>query len=390
MHALESYALNSAAKISRPYIFEKYFPTVLDKYITLDCDARAPSKHYDFWQEVVDILGPVLAKQNIVIAQIGLEDDPIMHGVYSAKGQTTLNQRAYIIRNGLLHLGPDNISVDMASHYDKKIVALYGNCLPSHFKPFWSKDSRVSLLEPKRKATKPCYSFTEDPKSINEISPKEIAKEACRLLNVEFDFPYSYSYIGERYHEPKINLIPDAPITAYEQIAPLPTSIRMDLVFNEQALASTLQAGQFQIVTDQPLNPQLIGTFRNKISNLIYIIEENNEPNFVKFLMNSATPYTLVSYMDLEKLAPIKLNYMDLGVIQVSRRITKEETLKKCKEKPTHYKSNKFVLSNGKIYPSQAAWKRGISIPHFMRSSQVIIDDPFLWEESDNYCFLTK
>ena len=35
MHTLESYALNSGAKISKPYIIEKFFPTTLNKYITL-------------------------------------------------------------------------------------------------------------------------------------------------------------------------------------------------------------------------------------------------------------------------------------------------------------------------------------------------------------------
>ena len=44
MHTLESYALNSGAKISKPFILEKYFPSVLDKYITLDCDLKTDSK----------------------------------------------------------------------------------------------------------------------------------------------------------------------------------------------------------------------------------------------------------------------------------------------------------------------------------------------------------
>ena len=141
------------------------------------------------FQKQATKLGPILSKQNIVIAQVGEEKDPSMSGTYSSKGQTTLNQRAYVIRNGLLHLGPDNISVDLASYYDRKIVVIYGNCLSSHFSPFWSKSSQVSLLEPERK-NKPCYSHDENPKSINKISPKKIAKETCRLLGIDFDYPY--------------------------------------------------------------------------------------------------------------------------------------------------------------------------------------------------------
>ena len=63
---------------------------------------------------------------------------------------------------------------------------------------------------------------------------------------------------------------------------------------------------------------------------MIYLIEENNEPNFVRF------------------------------------------------------------LAGGKIYPSQPAWKRDVNIESFSRDARLIIDDSALWEESDNYCYLSK
>ena len=389
MHALESYALGSGSKISKPFILEKYFPASLDKYITIDCDARSPSKHYDFWQEVVDIIGPVLAKNNISIAQIGTKEAPDIMGAYSAKGQTSFNQTSYLIRNSLLHVGPDNICVDIASHHKKKIVAIYGNCMSSHFSPYWSDKNEISLIEPKRK-NKPCYAHEEHPKSINTISPKDIAVEICRHLKIDFDFPYTYSYIGDKYHEPKINLVPDVPISVYGQLPKLPISIRADLAFNEQAVAETLKHGKFQIVTNKPFSPQLLSTFRNRIANMIYLIEENNEPNFVRFLMNNAIPYTMVSFLTDEQLNPAKLEYMDFGAIVRQTKLTKESILEKCETKPTHYKSNKFVLAGGKIYPSQPAWKRDVNIESFSRDARLIIDDSALWEESDNYCYLSK
>ena len=120
MHVLESYALGSGAKISRPDIFEKFFPCALNKYITLDTDNRSPSKHYNYWQEVVDILQPILEKYKIEILQLGYDGDKILQSVYNTVGQASHNQQAYLIKNSLLHVGPDNLSTDLASGFDKK------------------------------------------------------------------------------------------------------------------------------------------------------------------------------------------------------------------------------------------------------------------------------
>tara|TARA_B100000676_G_scaffold114691_1_gene114183 strand:- start:10269 stop:11438 length:1170 start_codon:yes stop_codon:yes gene_type:complete len=389
MHTLESYALNSGAKISKPFILEKYFPSVLDKYITLDCDLKTDSKKYDFWQEVVDILNPILSQEKIVITQIGNKEDKIINGAYITHGQTSINQRAYLIKNALLHLGPDNESSDIASSYGRKIVSIFGNCLPSHFSPYWSKESDVSLIEPNRD-TKPCYSFSEHPKTINLISPREIAAEVCKLLNLKFEYPFEYSRIGARYNEPKINYIPDWPIHNYGPLPKIPTSVRADLFLDENILAQTLRSGEFEIVTNKPLSPQLIGQFRSRIKSITYIIEEDNEPNFIRFLMNNAVSYNLISFLDEEKLNPIKLNYMDYGMLVGQKKLTKEICQQEAKGELSHYKSNKFILSQGKIFPSQPAWRRDLSVQSLNRVAELIIDDPTFWEEADNYCLMYK
>ena len=105
--------------------------------------------------------------------------------------------------------------------------------------------------------------------------------------------------------------------------------------------------------------------------------------------MNNAVSYRLISFMDEEKLNPIKLDYMDYGTLSRVTKLTKSDVEQESSGKITHYKSNKFVLSEGKIYNSLAAWKRGLDTNELVRSPQPIIDDPLLWEESDNYCFLS-
>ena len=388
MHVLESYALGSGAKISKPDILEKFFPCVLGRYITLDTDNRSPSKYYNYWQEVVDILYPILKKQGIDILQLGFEGDQVLQNVYNTAGQASHNQQAYLIRNSLLHVGPDNLSTDLASSFDKKIVAIFGNCLPSHFKPYWSKDGDVVLLEPERKETKPCYANDENPKAINLVSPENIAKAVCKLLKIDFEYRYSYLFMGGRYPQGMINVIPDAGIDVYGQVPRMRASVRMDLLFNEEGLAKNLQLGKFDIVTNRPIDPQLITHFKQNINQITYMIEEDHNPNFIRFLMNSAVPYIMISFLPEEIINPIKLDYMDFGVLVEQKKRCKSEIEESLEEGVLYYKSNKFILSSGKIYPSQPAWKRGLNIPSFEKSPQLLIDEPTLWEEVDNYCIL--
>ena len=209
--------------------------------------------------------------------------------------------------------------------------------------------------------------------------------------------------MGDRYPHGMINVIPDAALESYGQIPKLPISIRMDLLFNEEGLAHNLQralvgaATRFEeedkepvfVVTNKPINPQILSHFRRSIRQITYIIEEDNEPNFIRFLMNNAIPYSMISFMPKEKLDPLKLDYMDFGVLVEQKKPCREDIEDKLEDTLLHYKSNKFVLSEGKIYNSLASWKRGLDTNELVRSPQPIIDDPLLWEESDNYCFLS-
>ena len=72
MHILESYALQNALKIDRPLIFERFFPLAVEDYITLDTSALGTgSLVYDHWQQVVDLIIPILQAKKISIIQLG-------------------------------------------------------------------------------------------------------------------------------------------------------------------------------------------------------------------------------------------------------------------------------------------------------------------------------
>ena len=57
MHILESYALQNDLKIDRPFVYEKFFPLAIDKFITIDTsNLGTPALTYDHWQLVVDLI----------------------------------------------------------------------------------------------------------------------------------------------------------------------------------------------------------------------------------------------------------------------------------------------------------------------------------------------
>ena len=79
---------------------------------------------------------------------------------------------------------------------------------------------------------------------------------------------------------------------------------------------------------------------------------------------------------------------MDYGVISYQKKLTKEDVFKGL-DKPLFYKSNKFILGSGKIYPSKSAWKRDIPTNSLAKQILPVIDDKDFWDDIGNYCILS-
>jgi len=392
MHIIESYATSCGAKISKPYIYEKFFPIAIDKYITLQTVSAPESKKYDYWQEVVDLILPALSSRGIGIVQVGDQNDNPLVGCYLTMGQASPNQVAYILSHSKLHLSVDDLTMDIASRNGTKTVTLFSNSLPSQSGPYWTDDSDHTSLMSDLKGDKPSYSRDESPKSINTIMPSVVAEAVCDQLEVEIDIQYNYEYIGAAYPFGMMNIVPDVPITQYGIKPPPNISVRMDYNFNEQGLAENLSVMRCNVVTDRPINPNLLIQLKQNINQLIYLITDDNEPNFAKFLMNNAIEYLLVSQLPEEKIQKHKRNYMDYGVIvhrgQLSR--DKIDTDNKLKDKKLFFKSNKFILSKGKIFHDKASWQRDLPANTLEKRISPVLDCNEFWDDFDNYCILTK
>jgi hypothetical protein len=382
MHTLESFATSCGVKINRPYIYEKYYPLNFDKYIILDTnDNKAPAKNYDYWQEVVNLILPELNKANIKILQTCAQNDLKLLNAYTVIGET-YNQKAYLIKNAQLYAGSNNFGIQLASYLNKKTVALYGNIYAAQNKPYWSKDQDIVLIEGFEKG-KPSYAAQEQPKLINEIKPDKIAEAILNKLDIKPNVKYKFTNIGLNFNTKTIEMLPTMIVNT--QAFNIPHIIvRMDLHFSEIVLETELAQNKCIIVTEKSISEEIIKKYRANIVQIIYKIDKDNNPNFIKLLKSLNIQYGLMSDLEQEEIDKIKINYMDLGLIIKAQTKTKKDFNVKGK----YYKSNRFILSDNKLYMSEAAVEKDLPIKDFNENIQEIIDTDTFWKYAENYAFL--
>lgn len=374
MHLIESYATSCGVKIGKPFIYEKFFPLPIEKYICFQPFGKYNSKNYDYWQEVIDILIPYLNKNNIRIVQIGTASDKQFTNTAFLGGQTSINQAAYVIKNSILHFGADSFGAHIASSYNKKIVALYSNSNIDNACPYWTKkEDRILISCNVNK--KPSYSAEENPKSVNNIKPEEIASSVLKLLNIEYSKNKETINFGSDYNLQSYEIIPEDNINLDNFLVENPI-IRMDYVFNERILEILLQHKKCIIFTNKPIKKEIIEKYKLNINQLIYIIQEDNSPNFVKLLKTNSINYILLSFLPEEILNKFKLDYLDYNLIINKKYKTKEDFNIKDIDN-LYYKSSRVLYGAQGKFISKYDW--------INKNNNKVIDDPEFWKEADNF-----
>jgi len=190
MHLLESYALVMGKKIFSCFIHEEEIELPLKKYITFHSEHdKGTSRNYHKWGEVINLL---LKNKNFdyEIVQIGQNNKNINKNINNSYvGKTNYHSLAYLIKNSEMHLGYDSLPVHIASHFGKKIVAIYPQ-YKSYTGPYFSKKEDVIIIEPpypinpySSQRVKPSYSFNCN--LMNSISPQYIYKSVLKILNID-------------------------------------------------------------------------------------------------------------------------------------------------------------------------------------------------------------
>ena len=377
MRLLDTYATNTGSKIDKPFIYSKFFPLPIGKYITFQAQTPYDSRNYSYWQEVINLLHPFLNKNDIHILQVGTKDEKVLNGVVNLLGQTNINQLSYVIENSILHFGADSLCVHLSSHFNKPIVSLYSISNPSVAGPHFGDKNKHILLKGYERIgnRKPSYSQVESPKSIDTIKPEEICTAILNLLNIEYSNLPETIHFGQDFNVKSFEIIPDKMIDANSIPIENPI-VRMDYYFNEQALQNILEVKKTIIFTNKPIKKDIIQKYKKNILQVIYIIEENNDINFVKTLKNNSINYTLLSFLEESNLNKYKIDYMDYNLIVNRKHKTKEDT-KITDINNLFYKSSRVLHSSEGQFISRYDWLN--------KTGNKVVDDPDFWKEADNF-----
>lgn len=394
MRLIQSYSRSCSVDIkNKPFILQKYFalPDNIKKYITIQNSSGMGAKDYDLYQEVIDLIYPLLQKEKITIIQLGAKDSKPLRGVFSLLGQTNLGQSAFILNNSLLHLTNDSWSSHYAGAIDVPLITLFGSTTIKNHSPYHFNKDKTIFLESHRNGNRATFAREENPKTINLICPSKVASSVCKLLNLPFSYPYSTIYSGINYQNKLIESVCDS-IVDVKSMGIQALIMRMDINFNLDILARQLTFCPCQIITNKEIPLNFLNQYRAGITDIIYKIDKNHNPKFVKSLIENKIKFQLISELNSEELNNIKLDYIDLGLIfPISQNKPKE--LENNDLNNIYLKSSKILLGRGNCY--QTYYDYLINRPFNPNDikPEPIIDNNYLfelWKEKDFCLFLKK
>lgn len=392
MHLLNAQSLAGGQIINKVQLYEQYFPLPFEgKYIVFSPVSKE-SKCYNFWGDVLSIIIPILNKANIRIIQTGSANERPYNGCIHLMGQTTLNQVFFLIKNSVGLLSTDTFTHHAADSYGVKSTIIVGNNYKNNICAYFNPQNQTVLEPPYEDGQKPCLSLQDPNKSIDKIKPEQIATAVCKMLNLEYDFPYQTIYTGEISLATMSISCCDSIINNQQLGIP---SIIMDLTlnFDENILLNQMNVCEVSVITAKPLSDNIFNHHKQskRIKELIYEITEDNNPDFAQKVIRNGIPLRLVSKLPEDKINELKLKYYEIGIIWPLKQFN-PNNIPELKDKDLsnlYFKSARFLFSKGKVYSSKAHLLKDIAINTF-DDIIPIVDMPEYWENLDSYKILEK
>jgi hypothetical protein len=376
-HLIEEYAKSLGVKIGKPYICEHFYPTVADKYITIHCDKKIDSKNYEYFPQVISLLKTVLDSQGIKIYQIGGPEDPKLENVDDSFLNLNFKQSSYIIKNSKLHLGIDSLPVHIASMYDIPIIALYSHTYAANAYPYWSSKNKIILIESEKGENKPSFSYQEFPKTIRTIKPEAIAQSVLNLLSIDFKINFKTLMIGNYYHVPFLEIVPNFKANLEDQKNKT-LYIRADLHNDDQTIAFWCANYKTKIIATNEIPIPLIQQFASNIEHIYFKIKDTSINNEYFELVKRCKVNFTICVDDENKLAEIRNFYFDFRVEYDNKKIRVEKT----KKQNGYFYSNKIIISNGILYPSEAHLNANKKLDML---NEVMHDDDAFWKDAEHF-----
>lgn len=409
----KTYALQVGVKLSEPEIQESYFPLEhpIDKVILVHGFGGAiitdqngakravfPAKVYDYFTDVVHMLKPIVEPLGYKLYQIGAPDEPPIHGLESLVGKTSLLQCTFLVKRCALLIGNDSIWAHQRGAFRGSEVIVYGPTSKPHF-PHWNEPSKTRLIESHRNGKKPSFQSNEFPKTVNLIPPEQVVDNSLDLLGIKNPNKRQSLMIGVAYNMPAVELIPDAVIDPRITLPVVPI-IRMDVLFNEDNMLKNLRYRKCSVITNKEINLELLKSVRPNVEGIRIEIDKIST-EWIKNAKKLGVKIAVVATeKDDEKVKQMRLHYYDATQPSGFDRFLpptlddfKKEVVKYT-QKPLDesikldkllFRTNKFILSDGKVFLSKAHLKAGISTPSSDKNIGTVIDSPDFWEEQAHF-----
>ena len=399
-----TYALQVGVPLHTPEISDAFFPLdwPIEKSVLIHGfggaivngnQATFPAKVYDYFGEVVSIIKPVLEKNGYKLFQIGAPGEPAIKGLEQLVGRTSIPQCAFLVKRCALLVCNDSLWSHLRGAYGGSLVTVFGPTSTPHF-PHWKNDEKTVIIESHRFGKKPSFQSNENPKTINLIAPETVANAVFALNGFE-KVKRESILMGQIYNMPVVELVPDVVIDPRVQISTVPI-IRMDLHFNEENLAKNLSFKKCSIITNKEIDINILARFRGNIES-IRIEIDGISPEWIRKVKRLGIKNAIMALeKDEEKIVKMRLDFYDVlqpmgfdrflpptvdDFKKESEKYMNKPLDKDIKLDSLFFKTNKFILSNGKVFLSKAHWRAGIAAQSTDDNTGKVIDTPDFWEE---------
>jgi len=353
MNISEKIALDCGVKMDFPYLDRYYIPTANHDFIIFDTRCKNPIGEYDFFTDVFELIQDYLIKNNIEIYQIA-DDKNIKLQCNRCFININKKQENYLISNAKLVISNENYSLYIASVFNVKSIGLYSLNHHKNTRPFWNKNSQI-ILESHREGNLPSYGvFNEIPKTINFISPFEVAKQILDSLEIKNKFDkYELVYLGKNFNQKIIEIIPDF-TSGPDFMKNQSLNLRLDYVdsLNTSVFHYWLTGRKINIITDKDINLGLLQSYKNNILLITVMITENISENFLNLCKMIGLKIKIYCE-DKEKLNKYRFKFLDWDIHKDFDDNNSFENHKNLSAS-SKFISSKILISKGKKYSCKA------------------------------------
>lgn len=407
----ETYALQVGVKLDKPELQESFYPLKTDvrKAVLIHAFAgngNFPSKIYDLFNEVVDVISPILEKHGYKLYQIGGPGEPGLKNVENLSGLTSIYQTTYLLKNCALFIGNDSMNAHIAGFHQTPSVILYGPTDKKNHGPYWKNNQKTVFLESHRLGNKrPSYSAQENPKTINFITIESVANAVFELLQFGERCPFKTFCLAENYLHQLLELYPN--VVVQPNFAPQAVlHIRMDYNHDENILIQNLAIRKCGIFLDKPLSSDTLEKIKGLKPNIAYIrckISRVFPVYHIKDLKKLGVDISFFSEnLSESEAASLRLDLFDAcffdnyipktreNFIEEAGRYQQKTLDKNINLDNLYFRSNKFLLSKDGVFLSYAHFKNSQKIEDFNKNESKIIDDPLFWREYQHGFFYEK